>query len=573
TKQDAFRAKLSFDLSETFNVELGYNYTRAEDGRGVQFSVIENVERFFLQNGGATRPMELGETANDPVPGTDNQPTVAARQNEFYMKLRLDTGIGEIRSVTGYAENKIDTNFDFDGSYIPAVYGVNGINDEILQQSVDWNIDAISNVDLTIGGQYIQLKTDTFYDSWAGGPYLSRPYDPTQTPTLASQAITSRTESYRTKEAWAAFIDATVNFGPAALTLGGRYSQETQDMAAYKFGFGGIGGPVVYSPATGADKSSKYKKFTPRATIRFELAPRTSVYASYTKGFRSGEWNGNIPNDNPVNWKDVKPETIDAFEVGIKGAGSRFSFDAAAFYYDYKNLQVSSVVVNPDNSVTPVLQNAPKAKIKGVEANFTYEVTDNFNIRAGGTYLHARYGKGFIFDGVGVSNDPNYGAATCGNGVAAQQGNCGGVGINANSDPLKTYYNVSGPQDISGLQMARAPDWEAYFSADYTIPIGEGGITLAGNVKYKDDYVVSNPSVWGIGAGVPLDRQREQRFVEDAQVLVNASLTYRDPSDTFYVRVFGTNLTDKRYKMHYNGTTTFGTYAPLAEPRTYGVTL
>lgn len=39
-----------------------------------------------------------------------------------------------------------------------------------------------------------------------------------------------------------------------------------------------------------------------------------------------------------------------------------------------------------------------------------------------------------------------------------------------------------------------------------------------------------------------------------------------------YLRVWGKNLTDKHYRLHYTGTGG-GTYSPMAEPRTYGATL
>ena len=42
-------------------------------------------------------------------------------------------------------------------------------------------------------------------------------------------------------------------------------------------------------------KSAKFSKFTPRASVRYELAPRTNVYLSYSKGFRSGAYNSILP--------------------------------------------------------------------------------------------------------------------------------------------------------------------------------------------------------------------------------------------------------------------------------------
>jgi iron complex outermembrane receptor protein len=126
-------------------------------------------------------------------------------------------------------------------------------------------------------------------------------------------------------------------------------------------------------------------------------------------------------------------------------------------------------------------------------------------------------------------------------------------------------------QDLSGLQMSRAPNFTANVGADYLVPNGEGGLRLAVNVKYTDSYVVTNPSVWG--PLVPAQFQRQQRFREGKYALVNASITWTDPSGHYYVRAWGNNLTDHRYRLHYTGNNSWGSYSPLAEPLTFGGTL
>jgi iron complex outermembrane receptor protein len=207
------------------------------------------------------------------------------------------------------------------------------------------------------------------------------------------------------------------------------------------------------------------------------------------------------------------------------------------------------------------LQNAPSAKIYGIDASFEVEPIDNLTIRANATWLHARYGDGFIFTGTGVGTTP---------------------GINTNSDPLLTLVNAAQVQDLSGLQMARAPNFTANLGMDYNVPMGEGGLRFSANVKYTTSYVLSNPSIWCQGtpvtfagvtntyncSAVPADRLREQRYVEDGYALVSASITWTDPTDHYYARVWGTNLTDHRYRLHWSAS-----YASMAAPRTIGGTI
>ncbi len=289
------------------------------------------------------------------------------------------------------------------------------------------------------------------------------------------------------------------------------------------------------------------------------------MYASYSKGFRSGAFPGNPPANNVANWIPAKQEEVDAFEVGLKSANRAVRFELAGFYYSYKNLQTSATIPDPTcptpgpgippcSRVISLIQNAPRAKIYGIEGSFEVSPFENFNLRGGALWLHARYGDNTFFTGVGV--------------------NPAVAGINANADALKTFANVTQiAQNISGLQLSRAPNFSANLGLDYLIPNGDGGLRFAAALKYTDSYVVTNPSVWGNATGVPVDRQRQQRFREGAYALVNASVTWTDPSDHYYVRVWGNNLTDHRYRLHYSGTGTFGSYSPMAEPLTFGATI
>jgi iron complex outermembrane receptor protein len=472
------------------------------------------------------------------------------------------------------------------------------LRDRTWQQAIDFNIDTIDRLNLVIGGNYYNIKTD--FNGAASSLYLSP--KPTVDPALETVPVSdyrkfTDTFFFRTKEAWALFADATFEAtDQLSINVGGRFSEETQDVAGYKIGYStttgaatscaySIAGEQVagFPCANGASaKRSKYSKFTPRASIRYEISPGTNIYASYSKGFRSGEWNSVIPGDNPARWFDTQQESVNAYEVGFKTAGSRLRAEVAAFYYDYRDLQVSNtqVVGNPPVPLV-ILTNAPKARIYGIEGSFDYKVDDNFTIRGGATWLDAKYGAGFYINANGVCLNP---AAGCPGGVSTQ-------GFNVNSDPLRVFSNKTLDQDLSGQQMARAPEFTGFIGADYLVPNGDGGLRFAANLKYTTSYVVTNPAIWGGDprtltqrngaapdnslalAGTPYAaRTNEQRNRQEAFVLLNASVTWTDPTDSYYVRVWGNNLTDVRYKVHYtnNGT---GTYAPIGEPLSFGGTI
>jgi iron complex outermembrane receptor protein len=307
-------------------------------------------------------------------------------------------------------------------------------------------------------------------------------------------------------------------------------------------------------------RSSSYSKFTPRASVRYEVAPRTNLYFTYQQGFRSGAWNASLP-AAAANWRDVQQEIVDAFEAGFKTAGNNYRFELSGFYYNYKGLQVSvtQCIGGPPCATVQILDNAPPSKIYGIEGSFEWQPIENFTVRGGATWLHARYGDGFLFTTVGV--------------------NPAAIGAGGFADPLKNYLNQTQVQDLSGVRMSRAPDFTANIGLDYNIPQGDGGVRFATNLYYTSKYVLRNPSIWcqvsatQTCAGITTDVQRQQRFLEGPYALLSASVTWTHPSGHYYVKAWGNNLTDHRYRLDANGSATTGTYMPMAEPRTYGATI
>ncbi len=586
-KQESIRAKLKVELSNSLRATLGYSYVRASDPRGVLFTAIENVSTPYT-GVNATRPRGLGEVSGDAF-------DLDFKQHEGSLKLELDTGIGPLRSTTGYAHGILRTTYDSDGTYAAGTYSDSLIHDKTFQESVDLTFNVIPKLDLIVGGNYYHITTEYAPDK-ANVAYTAAG-QPSGTP-ISSYLKLQEIFFWRTKEAFAGFVDATFHATDRlSINLGGRYSTETQDVAAEKHSFctvaagctdsgttvpvGAIRGGIAGTPYTraGSAQTSTYSKFTPRASIRYEISPRTNIYLSYSQGFRSGEWNSVPPSDsNLALWRtngQVGQESVSAFELGVKSAGSRLRFDASAFYYDYSDLQLSTTVFVGGLSVVS-LQSVPKAKIYGLEANIDFDVTDNLKIRAGGTFLHARYGDHAVF--VGSSVNPL------------------GVGYNVNSDPLKVFPNVTQvAQDLSGKQMARAPNFSGFVGIEYKVPQGDGGFVFAANLKYTSSYAVTEPTIWGgeplaaynarlllnpsalpnnnvTLAGTPYaDRANEERARQTAFALVNASVTWTDPTNHYYVRAWGNNLTNAKYRTNYRPSGT--TYIPLGEPLTFGGTV
>ena len=546
--QDAIRAKLRFQVMPSLTATLAYNFIRVSDSRTNVYSPIENVPN--NPYGLATRP---GGLTTLGVEAYDIGNVMQTKQHEGSLTVDWDAPVGKVKSITAYAQVTTDNRFDFDGSYIPSSYSTSLIRERTWQQAVDLTVNKIQDFDVIVGATYFNDRLKLPGTKQYTG---NNPANPgTTAGTLADYTQLSYALASQRKSAWAAYADITYHLTPQlSINAGGRYSDESQFVAANAVALIPSLAAVLGRP--NLTNHVKFKKFTPRASVRYELAPRTDVYFSYSQGFRSGSYNLSEPactNTTPSCWQPAAQETIDAFELGFKTAGPNFHAEVSGFYYNYKNLQVSTTHTIAGFPVVDIT-NAPKASIYGMDASFDYKLMDNLTLRASMTWLHARYGDGFSFGGVGVTS-------------------AGGLGINSSSNPLQTYLNVSQVQDLSGLMMARAPNFSGNIGVEYNIPKGEGGLRFAANVKATSKYVITNPSVWGTDPTVPVAQQREQRFTQSGYALLNASVTWTDPTGHEYVRIWGTNLTDHRYRLHYSGTASNGTYSPMAEPLIVGGTV
>ena len=148
-----------------------------------------------------------------------------------------------------------------------------------------------------------------------------------------------------------------------------------------------------------------YDNVTFRAALRQDLSETVNVYASVNKGFKAGEFYLQTPINPPV-----KPETIMAYEVGLKGDffDRHLRLGIAAFHYDISNYQVRAT-----QGTLQTLYNAAKVKIDGVDINAELAATNRLHLTLGASWLNARFGQ-FGGPGTGVIA-PGFYPCGCGN--------------------------------------------------------------------------------------------------------------------------------------------------------------
>jgi iron complex outermembrane recepter protein len=142
-----------------------------------------------------------------------------------------------------------------------------------------------------------------------------------------------------------------------------------------------------------------------KAGANFQLDPRTLIYATVSKGYKSGSF----PSLAAATFTPLLPvtqESVLAYELGTKlqSADRRLSLNAAAFYYDYRNKQVRGKLLDPIFGDLEAEVNVPKSRIWGFESDVTIREIPEVTITGGVTYLNS---KVLDYTGVDSVGDPN----------------------------------------------------------------------------------------------------------------------------------------------------------------------
>ncbi|MGM0430989.1 MAG: TonB-dependent receptor [Pseudomonadota bacterium] len=400
------------------------------------------------------------------------------------------------KSVTAYREGYTDTNIDFDSTVnpvllVPAVY-------EDEQTTQEFQLSYGSERFDFIGGLYL-------YEGEACGVFgtvlglLDLTIDNGGCVDTSSEALFGQ-GTYQIDDQW-------------ALTLGGRYTRDEKDADVFRYTYAGVkfldrgdysADPIVVN----SDFSTKadWSKFSPHASIRYQMDPSLMFYASYSNGFKSGgvDMRADV-SLNPDAQNPYDPEVVDTFEIGMKSEllDGRLRLNASTFYSDYQDMQVTVQRAVPNGVASQVL-NAADSTVKGVEVEGTFAATSTLNFTGSIGYINAE------FDEVAFFNPET------------QQ-----------------------VEDVSGLwSFANTPELTANLGFNKEFSLDSGSLVWSAAVSYRDEtQIFEVPS--------PLD--------EDSYSITNTSLVWYSDSSNWTVGLHAKNIFDEEYRLSgYNFGSTFG---------------
>jgi iron complex outermembrane receptor protein len=327
-------------------------------------------------------------------------------------------------------------------------------------------------------------------------------------PVVASWASLSKTESY------AAFGQATYNL-----------ADSTHIDAGVRFNHENIGArflnraPNANPPANNATCLSTCvgeasdSVVTWKAALRQDLSDAIMVYASFARGYKGQGFDistGFTPfrAANPV-----RPETSDAFEVGLKSRflDNKVQLNIAGFWSNFRDFQAQSGQLLPDNTILLTLNNVGRVRTRGFEVELSAKPTPALTLDGALSFTDTR-----IIEFAG---------AQCYTGQTTGCFDLDGAGPST----------VKG-QDLAGKGLPNAPRFKANagFNYDVLLPSAPFDAFVQADVAYQSK--------------VNFDLLGNPLTVQDGYAVVNGSIGI-DQHDRGGLRValFVNNLFDKHY--------------------------
>ncbi|MCC7199488.1 MAG: TonB-dependent receptor [Gammaproteobacteria bacterium] len=499
---EAVRASARWTPSDDFEVRASLDYTR--DGSGIRGAKRLAPNRFD--------PATPDRPANSNNYDVDSDFANINWTQAKGASVAIDWSLSDstsLKSITAYRESATDTYIDFDTLPSP-IANVRGFySDHQFSQE----LQAIYDGD----GAFQGVAGLYYFDGTAGGQVRNNFFG----------LVFGDTQGATDTESWAAFGEGTYGFTDALnLTVGLRYTSEKKSADVlnrfYTDGTYTTLRPVA-PIAADFNKSKTFSSFSPRVVIDWTVAEDVMLYASAARGFKSGGYN--IRANSVAVPRSAEPfddEQITTYEAGAKTswADGRYVVNAAYFYSDYKDIQLSvftSYDANGDgvdDAFFGDFTNAGAGEVQGVELELTARPVDGLTLQGMVAWLDTKYTE-FMSAGVNVAS-------------------------------TQIFTN--------------APEWQYGFNGLYTHAAGAGK-SLTWQVGYTFQTKVFPTT------------DLSRAIAQNSYGVLNASLALTSDDGRWRVALWGKNLLDEEYRTTGYNIPTLGVLTGFyGAPQTYGVT-
>jgi iron complex outermembrane receptor protein len=500
------RATLQAELTDSLTLTLKADHYEADDAAVVWHYFDDGTQTNPIYQ--ALVPTSIRAPSYSRRFASDLQHFNKPRVSGISGRAQWQLGSYSLSSLTSYRETRPFNRDDLDAS---PVFGVDQLRQERqhqFSQELQLTSPTTGRLQWILGAYYFDegnaIRNEYFL------PFTDALFGLPDDPECCLLELNGET----TTEAYALFGETTLNATQRLqVVLGGRYSHERRggaNLVVFR------DAPLAIFDNVAQFDAATFESFTPKAGLNLALSDNVFLYASASRGFKSGGFNpGSYQND------PFEPEEIRAYEAGAKLTllGGRMRVNGAAFLYDYTDLQVQDT---ENNNV--VIRNAAEAKVSGIEVESSWLPTRALRLDTNVTWLDAKFSGGAL------------------------------------ADPK---FPALGVQDLDGKRLPRAPELKAGIGAQYEASLGDrGSLTFRADYTWQDEIYFS---------AFNIDMLREGSYG-----WTKARVMYTSPKGNWSLSTFVDNATDERVATNkifpgdIIGSAVLGNLAP---PRTYGLEL
>ncbi|SRR5579862_79206 len=267
-----------------------------------------------------------------------------------------------------------------------------------------------------------------------------------------------------------------------------------------------------------------FEQLTGRAVIdwtpKLDFTDQSLVYASYSRGYKAGGSNPGVQTGNlsgiPTSYA---PESIDAYEVGSKNTllDGRLQANLTAWYYDYGNYQISSIIAN-----TSVNTNI-NSFLNGLEGEFLWAPTDRWQFDMNASWTESKVGQTAQIDtrnpGAGLNyalvvKDATLTTTNAQNCVLYHNGTNGTGNFAADFATLNLFSGglfFAPPGGLNGLSGAGVPNASyGTCNAGILASLPTATVQPDGTIDLPGGFTTADPATGGSLTGVPINLDGKQ---------------------------------------------------------------
>lgn len=425
-----------------------------------------------------------------------------------------------LKSVTAYRDGQTRGAIDFDNLPQPLLDIPAAYDDDQFSQEFQalFSGDRWSGV---AGVYYLDASASGAFDTVLGAANLT---------TLTAGSVD--TKSY------AVFGDFSYDVTDAlSVSVGGRWTHDEKTGTVFRQQYLGIKSPYFGNtaaipfgvPRTDYTRTREFEEFTPRVSVSYKINPDFTTYASWGKGFKSGgfDMRGDaVAYPGTVDGYD--PETVETFEIGLKGSAldRRFNFATAIYDSSYEDQQITTQYPS-GATVASVVDNVGSSSIRGWEFEGSFRATGNLVFNGMLSYTDAQFDEFLAYIPTGPLNPSCPAEPGC-------------------------FVDVSDARDFQNT-----PEWTGSIGLTYTHDMADGStLAFIPSASYRSDYQMFE---------TPQPLLDQEGFW-----LYDASLVWTSASDRWTVGLHGKNLSDEEYRVGGYDFSSFGALAGNTVTGFYG---